>query len=91
MDFAVSADHRVKIKENEKRDKFLDLAQKTKKAVEVGRNCDANRNWHTRNGPQKLEKGTESIKNQRTSRNHPNYSTVKERLRVTWCHSDYSE
>ena len=28
MDFAVSADHRVKIKENEKRDKFLDLAQK---------------------------------------------------------------
>ena len=26
VDFAVPADHRVKIKENEKRDKYLDLA-----------------------------------------------------------------
>ena len=31
MDFAVSADYGVKIKENEKRDKYLDLARELKK------------------------------------------------------------
>ena len=31
MDFAVPADHKVKIKENEKRDKYLDLARELKK------------------------------------------------------------
>ena len=34
MDFAVSSDHRVKIKEDERRDKKLDFAKKTKKAIE---------------------------------------------------------
>ena len=28
MDFGVPMDHRIKIKENEKRDKYLDLARK---------------------------------------------------------------
>ena len=31
VDFAVPADHRVKIKENEKRDKYLDLARELKR------------------------------------------------------------
>ena len=31
MDFAVQADHRVKVKENEKRDKYLNLARELKK------------------------------------------------------------
>ena len=31
MDFAVPADHRVKLKENEKIDKYLDLARELKK------------------------------------------------------------
>ena len=31
MDFAVSADHRVKLKESEKKDKYLDLAWGLKK------------------------------------------------------------
>ena len=31
MDLAVPADHRVKLKENEKKDKFLDLARELKK------------------------------------------------------------
>ena len=30
MDFAVSADHRVKLKESEKKDKYLDLAKELK-------------------------------------------------------------
>ena len=31
MDFAVSADYRVKLKESEKKDKYLDLARELKK------------------------------------------------------------
>ena len=31
MDFAVPADHRVKLKEDEKKDKYLDLAEELKK------------------------------------------------------------
>ena len=31
MDFAVPADHRVKLKENEKKDKYQDLARDLKK------------------------------------------------------------
>ena len=31
MDFAVAADHRVKVKECEKRDKYVDLARELKK------------------------------------------------------------
>ena len=31
VDFAVPADHRVKLKENDKRDKYLDLARELKK------------------------------------------------------------
>ena len=31
VDFAVPGDHRVKLKENEKKDKYLDLVRKLKK------------------------------------------------------------
>ena len=31
VDFAIPADHRIKIKENEKRDKFFDLGREVKK------------------------------------------------------------
>ena len=34
VDFAVPADHRVKLKESEKKDKYLDLAREQKKTVE---------------------------------------------------------
>ena len=33
MDFAVSADYRMKIKESEKRDKYLEFARKLKKKL----------------------------------------------------------
>ena len=33
MDFAVPANHRVKLKECEKRDKYIDLAREMKKTV----------------------------------------------------------
>ena len=31
VDFAISADHRIKLKESEKKDKYLDLAWEIKK------------------------------------------------------------
>ena len=49
MDFAVLADHRVKIEENEKRDKYLDLARELKKAVEHESNNVTNCNWNVWN------------------------------------------
>ena len=35
MDFAVPADHRVKLKESEKKDKYLDLTRELKKTMET--------------------------------------------------------
>ena len=34
MNFAILADHRVKLKESEKKDKYIDLAREQKKTVE---------------------------------------------------------
>ena len=34
VDFAVSADHRIKLKVCEKKDKYLDLARELKKTIE---------------------------------------------------------
>ena len=44
MDFTFRNDHTVKIKENEKRDKYLDLAWEQKKAVEYKGNGHNKRN-----------------------------------------------
>ena len=45
FDFAVPADHRIKLKECEKMDKYLDLARELKKTMEhEGDNC-TNCNW----------------------------------------------
>ena len=45
VDFAISANHWVKIKENEKRDKYLDLALRIKKAMENEGESDTPWNW----------------------------------------------
>ena len=40
VDFAVPADHRIKLKEGEKKDKYLDLARELKNTMEYkGDNC----------------------------------------------------
>ena len=46
MDFAVPTDHRVNLKENEKKDKYIDLARELKKLEhesDVYTNCDYKR------------------------------------------------
>ena len=56
VDFAVSANLRVKIKGNEKWDKYLTLGRELKIDVEQESNGDANCNWCAWKGPQKLRK-----------------------------------
>ena len=45
MDFAVPADHRLKLKESEKKDKYLDLARELKKNIEHEGDNYNNREW----------------------------------------------
>ena len=45
VDFAVQADHRIELKECEKKDKCLDLARELKKAIEHASNNYTNCNW----------------------------------------------
>ena len=61
---------------------------------------DTNCNRCTWNNSQRMDKGTRRHRNQRTGRDHPDYSIVKigqntEKspgdLRKTFCHSNYSE
>ena len=69
MDFAISTDQRVKLREREKREKYLDLVRKLKKTME--HESVTNCNWCARNNPQKIGKGTGRIRTQRTSGDHP--------------------
>ena len=45
VDFAVSADHRIKLKECEMKDKYLDLARKLKKTIEHADDNYTDCNW----------------------------------------------
>ena len=45
MDFTVPVDHRVKIKENETRDKYLDLTRELLKTLEYEGDCYTNFRW----------------------------------------------
>ena len=47
IDFAVPADHSVKLKEGEKKDKYLPLARELKKTVEHESDGDTNCNWYS--------------------------------------------
>ena len=48
VDFAVPADHRINLKESEKKDKYLDLARELKKTVEHKSYDYANCDWCVR-------------------------------------------
>ena len=76
VDFAVLADHRVKLKESEKKDKYLDLAKELKKlwnmkvtviSIVIGVLCRVTT----------LVKKTRRLGHKRTSRNNSNYSIVE--------------
>ena len=96
VNFAVTADHRVKLKEREKRDKYLDLAIELK-TIEHEGDGNTNCNWCTWNNPQRIGKGTWTLGNKRTRGNHPDNSIIKiiweesERLEETCCHWSFIE
>ena len=46
VDFAVPAEHSVKLKECEKKDKYLDLAKELKKTMEHASHNYTNCNWY---------------------------------------------
>ena len=48
VDFGVPAAHWVKLKESEKRDKYLNLARELKKTMEHDNDCDTSFNWGAR-------------------------------------------
>ena len=73
MDFAVPAEHRIKLKENENKDKYLDLARELKKLstmkvkiipIVIGDFCT-------------VTKGLLKGLNKRTSRDHPKYCIIE--------------
>ena len=72
MNFAVPADHRVKLKEHEKKDKYRGLARGLKKQwnMKVGFICSLYRH-------QRIYKGTGGLGNKRTSEDHPNYCIIE--------------
>ena len=90
VDFVIPADHRVKIKENKKRDKYQYLARELKKHKGDG---DTYCGWSTWHNPQRIGKGTRRLGNKRTSTDHPDYSIIKtgQNTEKTWCHSNSSE
>ena len=77
MDFAVPADHRVKFKESEKKDKYLDLVRELKKTVEYENDSDTNCNWYTRYSHRRIDTGTRGLGNMMTSGDYPNYCIIE--------------
>ena len=61
MDFAILADHRVKMKPSEKIDKYLDLAWELKKLWNMKGDSDINCHLCLWNFPQSLEKKPKGI------------------------------
>ena len=85
MDFAIPADHRTKIKENEKKkkmDDYLDFVSELKKTQNNKKLrtmwvTDNNCCWCACNGSKKLWKGTWGTGNQRKNWDHPDHSITK--------------
>ena len=59
VDFTVPADHRIKLKECEKKDKLLDLARELKKTMEPAGHNYTNCNWCVWNSNKRITKGLE--------------------------------
>ena len=76
MDFAVPAEPRVKLKEREKKDKYLDLAKKFK-TVEHESNGYTNCRWCSWYSHQRFGKKTRGLGNKGTSGDHPDNSIIE--------------
>ena len=61
MEFAVVTDHKVRVKENEKRDKYLVVARELEKTMGDEGDSETNCNWCTWNDSQRLAKGLQEL------------------------------
>ena len=77
VEFAVPADHRVKLKENENKDRHLNLARELKKTVVHESDGDTSYDWCSWYSHQKSGTRTGRLGNKRTNGDHPNYSIIK--------------
>ena len=71
------ADHRIKLKESEKKDKCQEPTRELKKTEEHESDGDRSCNWCSWYRNQRIYKRTEGHGNKRTSGDHPNYSIVE--------------
>ena len=77
MEFIASVGYRAKLKESEKRDEYQDLVRDLKKTMGHESDSDTDCNWCTWNSPQRMDKGSRRLRNQRKSRDHPDYRITK--------------
>ena len=74
VNFLVPAEHRVKLKESEKKDKYLyDTGELKKISMEHECKDYTNCNWCSWYSYQRINKGTRGLWNMRASEDHPNY------------------
>ena len=75
--FVVSFDHRVTLKENEMRDKYLDLARERKKTTEREGDSDTNCNLRARYSPKNTGTGIGGLWNKRTTGDHQKHWNIE--------------
>ena len=76
VDFAVPADHKVKLRGSEKCDKYQDLARELE-TVELESDGDTNFDWCTRYSYKRTDTGTGELEKERTNGDHLNSSFVE--------------
>ena len=72
VDFDVLTVHKMKINENEKKEKYFDFAKELRKLWNM-KVTDTNCNWRVWNGSHGLRR----VGNRRTNRDHPNYTIAE--------------
>ena len=77
VDLAVPANHRIKLKECEKNDKYLDLARELKKTMKHEGDNNTNCDWSFWYSNQRIIKVTGGLGILRMSGDHPNYSIIE--------------
>ena len=77
VNFAVSADHSVKLKERERELSTNTLLEKWKKQLEHETDGVTNCNWRTRYYPQRIGTGTGGLGDKRMGGEYPNDSIVE--------------
>ena len=77
VDFAVLADHRIKLKKSEKKDKYLKLDRELNEMMEHEGDNYTNHDWCFRHSHQRIIKGTGGLGGRRMSGDRPNYNIVE--------------